>query len=41
MSITLVDGDMLVDLLIQHEMAIAPIKKYTVYEVDKNFFSND
>lgn len=41
MSITLVDGNLLADLLIQHEMAIAPIKKYTVYEVDKNFFSND
>ncbi len=41
MSITLVDGALLAELLIQHEMGIAPIKKYTVYEVDKNFFSND
>jgi restriction system protein len=41
MRITLVDGELLADLLVQHEMAIAPIKSYTVYEVDKNFFSVD
>jgi len=41
MAITLVNGNMLADLLIQHKMGIAPVKQYTVYEVDKNFFSND
>lgn len=41
MSITLVDGDLLADLLVQHEMGIAKVQNYTVYEVDKNFFTDD
>lgn len=41
MSITLVDGDLLSDLLVQHEMGIAKVQNYTVYEVDKNFFTDD
>ena len=41
LSITLVDGEFLAELLVQHEMGIAPLKKYTVYEVDKNFFNED
>lgn len=41
MSITLVDGNLLSDLLVQHEMGIAKVEKYIVYEVDKNFFADD
>jgi restriction system protein len=41
MSITLVDGDLLSDLLVQHEMGIAKVQNYTVYEVDKNFFTDE
>lgn len=41
MSITLVDGKFLSELLVQYEMGIATLKSYIVYEVDKNFFSDD
>lgn len=41
MSITLVDGSLLSDLLVQHEMGIAKVENYVVYEVDKNFFTED
>ncbi|MDO6835291.1 restriction endonuclease [Pseudoalteromonas carrageenovora] len=41
MTITLVDGEFLSELLVQHKMGIAAIQKYTVYEVDKNFFTED
>lgn len=41
MSITLVDGRYLVNLLVQHEMGIATVENYIVYEVDKNFFADD
>lgn len=40
-AITLVDGCLLSDLLVQHEMGIAKVQNYIVYEVDKNFFSDD
>jgi restriction system protein len=41
MSITLVDGSLLSELLVQHEMGIAKVENYIVYEVDKNFFADD
>lgn len=41
MTITLVNGEMLSELLVQHKMGIAAVQKYTVYEVDKNFFTED
>jgi restriction system protein len=41
MSITLVDENLLADLLVQHEMGIAKVQNYIVYEVDKNFFTDD
>ncbi len=41
MNITLVDGEMLTTLLVQHELGVAKAKSYTVFEVDKNFFSID
>lgn len=40
-GVTLVDGKLLSELLVQYEMAIAPISTYTVYEIDRNFFSDD
>ena len=41
MTITLVNGELLSELLVQHEMGIAAVQRYTVYEVDKNFFTED
>ena len=41
MNITLVDGVMLSNLLVQHQMGIAKVENYTVYKVDQNFFTSD
>lgn len=41
MTITLIDGEMLTELLIQYSLGVATVKNYTVYEVDKNFFPID
>jgi len=41
MTITLVDGSYLTDLLVQYELGLAMVKSYKLFEVDKNFFSID
>jgi restriction system protein len=41
MTITLVDGNYLTDLLVQYELGVAMVKSYKLFEVDKNFFSID
>jgi restriction system protein len=40
MKITLIDGDRLCDLLLQHGMGVVKIKEYSVFSVDKNFFQD-
>jgi len=37
-KITLIDGEKLCDLLIQHGMGVVKIKEYSVFSVDRNFF---
>lgn len=41
MTITLIDGAMLTDLLVQNGLGVAIANTYNVFEVDKNFFSLD
>ncbi|WP_330147015.1 restriction endonuclease [Shewanella oncorhynchi] len=41
MTITLVDGQLLTELLVQNELGVATAKTYKVFEVDKNFFIID
>ncbi|EPF1435459.1 restriction endonuclease [Pseudomonas aeruginosa] len=41
MSIMLIDGLLLCDYLVQHEMGIERIFTYPVYEIDRNFFNDD
>lgn len=41
MTITLVNGNYLTDLLVQYELGLAMVKSYKLFEVDKNFFSID
>lgn len=41
MNITLINGSLLCDYLVQHEMGIDRIFTYPVYEIDRNFFSDD
>ncbi|MEE8059539.1 MAG: restriction endonuclease [Pseudomonadales bacterium] len=41
MNVTLVNGQELCDLLVQHQMGIAKVGEYTIYSVDKNFFNDD
>ena len=41
MTVTLVDGNYLTDLLVQYELGLAMVKSYKLFEVDKNFFSID
>ncbi|MDD1956922.1 restriction endonuclease [Pseudomonas sp. 8209] len=41
MNITLINGSLLCDYLVQHEMGIERIFTYPVYEIDRNFFSDD
>jgi restriction system protein len=41
MTITLVNGDYLTELLVQYELGLAMVKSYKLFEVDKNFFSID
>jgi restriction system protein len=40
MNITLINGPLLCDYLVQHEMGIEKIVTYPVYEIDRNFFSD-
>ncbi|MCR8721451.1 restriction endonuclease, partial [Pseudomonas syringae] len=40
MNITLINGSLLCDYLVQHEMGIEKIVTYPVYEIDRNFFSD-
>lgn len=39
-KITLIDGNNLCDLLLQHGMGVVKIKEYCVFSVDKNFFQD-
>ncbi|MBY5993681.1 restriction endonuclease [Ferrimonas balearica] len=41
MTITLIDGNLLTDLLVQYGLGVAVANTYRVFEVDKNFFSLD
>jgi restriction system protein len=41
MSITLINGSLLCDYLVQHEMGIEKIVTYPVYEIDRNFFNDE
>lgn len=41
MTVTLVDGSLLADLLVQYELGVAQSNSYKVFEVDRNFFSLD
>lgn len=41
MNITLINGRLLCDYLVQHEMGIEKIVTYPVYEIDRNFFSEE
>lgn len=41
MNITLINGQLLCDYLVQHEMGIEKIVTYPVYEIDRNFFNDE
>ncbi len=41
MTITLIDGESLTELLVQYGLGVAVANSYQVFEVDKNFFSID
>ncbi len=41
MTITLIDGKLLTELLVQYGLGVAIINSYNIYEVDKNYFSLD
>ncbi|HGO5293565.1 restriction endonuclease [Photobacterium leiognathi subsp. mandapamensis] len=41
MTITLIDGASLTDLLVQYGLGVAIANSYKIFEVDKNFFSID
>lgn len=40
MNITLLNGDQLSELLVQHNMGVAKVTSYDIYEIDKNFFED-
>ena len=41
MTITLIDGESLTDLLVQYGLGVAVANTYKIFEVDKNFFTID
>jgi restriction system protein len=41
MTITLIDGDLLTELLVQYELGVVNLNMYKIFEVDRNFFSLD
>lgn len=41
MTITLIDGESLTELLVQYGLGVAVAKNYQIFEVDKNFFTID
>ena len=41
MTITLIDGESLTELLVQYGLGVAVANSYKIFEVDKNFFSID
>ncbi|GAD80226.1 restriction endonuclease [Vibrio ezurae] len=41
MTITLINGESLTELLVQYGLGVAVANNYKIFEVDKNFFTND
>ncbi|AUL96131.1 restriction endonuclease [Vibrio vulnificus] len=41
MTITLINGKLLTDLLVQYGLGVAIVNEYKIFEVDRNFFSLD
>lgn len=40
-NISLIDGEMLVDLMVKYEIGIRTIRTFNIYEIDSNFFDMD